>query len=271
MPKKAHPIDAFIKEAIDFTSPSAESQQRYTEYRGRRAGELDQWHKAKGSGWHEQHIGPLLKSLEPLIQSEVNKRLPGLGGSVSRAALKSELTNSALKSIKSYNPEAGTALSTHVTGGFPRINDFLNAVRNAKYVPGDDMKRYDRFRNAHAEMHDELGRPPTAEELQSKLPWKPKAIEKMMKSFGAEAYTDMGDNLSPNDEAALMTPRDAFHSVYSQLKPQEQQFGQHYYPPEGETPPSVQNVAKALGIPSHKAYRLRSRLQGLMSPYLKRQ
>ena len=271
MPRRNKPIDDFIKAAAEFLATDREAAAKYQEYRGRRGKELEQWHVAKKNNFHPDHVSPLLQSMKPLIRSEANKRMQGLGGSISRSAIESELTNAALKGIKSYKPGEGAALSTWVTSSFPRVSDFVNANRNAKYVPGEDMKRYQRFQNAHDELHDELGRPPTVGELQTRLPWKPKAIEKMQRSFGSEAYTDMGDHLSPNDEAAPMGPRDAFYAVHSQLKPLERSFGDMYYPPAGEKAPGIKNIAKALGVPEHKAYRLKDRLETKMGPLLKKQ
>lgn len=271
MPKRNRPIDDFIKEATEFESNDPAAQARYQEYVGRRGKELELWHKYRESGWKPEHATPLLKSLEPLINREVNKQIQGMGGSVSRAALKNELVTAAMKSFKTFDPSSPAKLPTWVTTNFQRTSDFRNAVRNAKYVPSEDMKRYDRYRNAYTELEEELGKPPTAQELQQKLPWKPKVIEKMMRSFGSEAYTDMGDNLSPNDEHAKLGPRDAFFAVHAQLKPLEREFGQMYYPPPGEAPPTIKNVAKALGVPQHKAYRLRQRIQSLMEPHIKKQ
>jgi DNA-directed RNA polymerase specialized sigma subunit len=270
MPKREDSIDEFIKNATDFMSQ--ESEQRYNEYRGRRGKELQLWSQWHQSGKKEEHLEPLLQSMKPLIRSEAQKRMTGLGGSIPRSALENELTNAAVKSLHSYDPSKGTALSTHVTGGFQRVSDFVNANRNAKYVPGEDMKRFDRFRNAHAELEEELGRAPHPHELVERLPgYKLKQVQKMQRSFGAEAYTDMGDGLSPDDNFAQLTPRDAFQLTRSRLNEQEQRFGEMFFPAEGEKQPAIKNIAKALGIPQHKAYRLKERVERTVGPVLKRE
>lgn len=268
MPSK-HPIEmveGFIKEASEFAPDAAA---RYQEYRGRRGAELETWHKWNETG-DEAHLGQLLTSVQPLIRKETNKRMKGLGGSIPRAAIENELRTSALKSIKTYDPEKA-ALSTHITRGFQRVTGFIGKNRNAKSIPSDDIKKYQRFQNASLELHDELGRPPTAEELSDRLPWNVKTIQKLQVSFGPEVHTDMGDGVSSDDNYARLHPHDAFQLVRSQLTPQEETFGHMFFVPEGEKQPAIKNIAKALNIPQHQAYRLKANVETRVGSVLKRQ
>ncbi len=247
-----------------------EQQARYQQYRGRRQNEQELWHKWDQGGRKPEHLSPLLKSMQPVVKAETNKRMTGLGGSIPRAALENELQNSAVKSIHTYDPNRGS-LSTHVGGGFQRVSDFVNANRNAKYTPGDDVKKYDRYRNVHQELREDLGRDPTAEEMKPHLPWDVKTIKKLQRSFSPEVHTDMGDGLSANDNHAELSHRDAFHLVQPKLTPQEQRFGQMYFPPEGQEQPSIKNIARNLDIPAHKAYRLKARVESQVGGVLRKQ
>jgi DNA-directed RNA polymerase specialized sigma subunit len=267
MATKDEVVDQFIKDASQF-APSA--QAKYEEYRGRRGAEVELWQKWKDSGKQPEHLEPLLKSMQPLITSETAKRMKGLGGSIPRAALENELRNAAVRSLHNYDP-ARAALSTHVTRGFQRVSGFVNANRNAKYTPSDDMKKYQRFTNATDELSGELGRKPTPEELAERLPWSVKTISKLQRSFGPEVHTDMGDGLASSEDAADISPRDAFHIVKPELSSQEREFGALYFPPEGEKQPSVQNIAKALGVPAHRAYRLKANVETRVGKVLRRQ
>lgn len=260
-------VDQFIKHAAPLTP---EAQAKYDEYRGRRGNELQLWTQWQQSGKDPKHLEPLLKSLAPVIRSEANKRMQGLGGSIPRSAVESELRIAAVKSLGTYDPDKA-ALTTHVTGGFRRISDFVNANRNAKYVPGEDMKRYEVFRNASSELHQELGRQPTPHELKDRLPWSVKTIQKMQKSFGREVFTDMGDGLSPDESYAALTPRDAFQLARSGMTQEEQEFGHRFFPPEGEKQPAIRNIASALGIPAHRAYRLKASVESRVGKILKRE
>lgn len=260
---KKDPIGAFIKDA----EMSPESQRRYDEARGRRSKELAYWHTWNDSGRKEEHLQPLLKSLQPLIRSETNKRLQGLGGSIPRSALESELQNATMRALQTFDPSKGAQLSTHVTGNFMRSTDFIAANRNAKYMPREDVERFGSFHNAREELHEELGREPTSEELATKLPdWSGKRIKKMMKGFGAEVYTDMGTEF--DGQAADLSPHDAFQLIKSRMTPEEQRFGAMHFDPEGKRP-SIPAIAKALGINEHRAYRIKAKVEEQVGGVLK--
>ncbi len=274
MPKKHQIVDQFIKEAEELDERTPEAEARYQEYRGRRGKELELWKKWNEGGQKDQHLSPLLKSMKPLIRSEADKRLQGLGGSIPRSAIEGELTNAAVKAFQSYNPTRGTALSTHVVGNFRRITDFVNANRNAKYMPGGDVKRYQALQNATAELRDQLGRQPTPEELKPLLPGvSVRAIGRMQRGFGSELYTDLGDGLSTggDDAPRQMHPRDAFFLVHSELNPQQQQFGAMYFPAEGEKQPTIKNIARTLNITPQRAYTLKAQVESKVGPKYRKQ
>lgn len=267
MSTKEEDVDQFIKDASKFT-PSA--QAKYQEFRGRRSQEIELWQKWHEGGKQPEHLEPLLTSVQPIIQREAANRMKGLGGSIPRAALENELRNAAVKQLHNFDPNK-SSLPNHLSRGFQRVSGFVNANRNAKYTPSDDMKKYQRFMNATDELRTELGRQPTPHELAQHLPWGVKTISKLQRSFGKEVHTDMGDGISATDDSSDITPRDAFHLVKSELSPQEKDFGAMFFPPEGEKQPSVQNIAKALGVPTHRAYRLKANVETRVGKVLKRQ
>src|SRR3954468_4864962 len=90
-------VERFIKAAEDEFTPEAAA--RYQELRSRRGPELKLWEQWKQQGKKPEHLEPLLKSLQPVIRSQANQRLKGLGGSIPRAAIENELRNSVIKSL----------------------------------------------------------------------------------------------------------------------------------------------------------------------------
>lgn len=263
-------VDRFLENTQEF---SPEAQAKYDEIRGRRAGELKLWHQYNETR-RPQHLSPLLKSLTPLIKNEANQRLPMLGGSIPRPALEAQLIASAVKSIHTYKPDQGVALPTWIKSGFPRVNDFISQNRNEKYMPAADMKRFGAFQNVRNELTDELGRPPTHEEIHQRAPhWTLPTIKKMQRGFGRELYTDLGgaDSISMDDPKATMTHRDAFNLHRSQMTPEQQRFGKLFFHEEGQKPPAIKNIAKALGITDSRAYHLKSQVEGIVGPTLKRE
>lgn len=266
-------LEKFIKNAANSPNKVERATQRYGELKGRRGTELDLWHRWNDSGREAQHLEPLLKSIDPLIKSETRSRMKGLGGSISAPALHQELRNAAVKSFESYDPNKGK-LSTHVVGNFRRITSFIAQNRNAKYMPKEDVERWGTFNNAATEFREEHGREPTAEELHAKLPgWQLKHVAKMQRGFGSEVFTDMGTDLENDatDASPMQRIRGAVMLMHSELTPEERQFAELHYPEEGVDQLSVQSIAKSMKIPSHKAYRIKKRIESKLAPVIKNQ
>lgn len=273
--KKDHEnLDRFIKDAATSPAKVERATQRYGELRGRRGQELQLWHSWDQSGRKQEHLEPLLKSLDPLIRSETTKRMQGLGGSISSPALKNELRRAAVRALETYDPKKGTQLTTHVVNNFMRITDFVAANRNPKYMPREDVERFGAFQNAKQEFVEEHGREPTHFELKMKLPtWSDRQIKKMTKGFGSEAFTDMGTELEHDvqHEDPMQRVRGALHLMRSTLTPEQQTFADMHYPAEGESQKSVSAIAKAMKIPEHKAYRIKKKVEAKLAPIIKGQ
>jgi DNA-directed RNA polymerase specialized sigma subunit len=239
---------------------------KYDEYRARRGPEQKLWETWHTSGRKEEHLVPLLKSIEPLIKSEARNRMAGLGGSIPGGALRAQLQSAAVQGIHSYDPSLGVPLSSHIYGNFRRVNDFVAANRNAKYMPREHVDTYQQLKNVQEELKTEIGREPTPLELQERLGWGAKKVKRMLRGFGSEVYSDMGTDL--DDPESRMNVHGAFQLVRSKLKPDEVRFGELQFPVEG-TPPSIKQIAKTLGVSQHRAYRLKSRVETHLAKVLK--
>lgn len=263
-------VDDFIKAAA-YTSDlqKVRSQKRYDELRGRRGAEKELWQKWDANGRQKEDLQPLLKSFDPMINSETKKRLQGLGGSISQSALKNELRISAVKAFHSYKPEKAQ-LSTHVMTNFQRVTDFVAGARNQLYMPRPDVERYQKFTSARDQFLEEHGREPTHIELQQQLPsLSVRQIRRLAKGFSPEAYSSMGTEF---DEAApKVDVRDAYLLVRPQLNEKQKSFAELHYPPAGEQQLTVAAIAKQLGMPPHRAYQIKSEVERRLAAVLKKE
>lgn len=264
-------LEKFVKDAASSPAKVERAQQRYGELRGRRGQELQLWSQWNESGRQPEKLEPLLKSIDPLIRSEAQKRMQGLGGSISAPALKMELRNAAARALETYNPARGTQLTTHVVNNFMRVTDFIAANRNSKYMPREDVERYGAYQNAVNEFKEEHGRDPGIPELQQRLGWNARKIKKMQRGFGSEVFSDMGTELEHDiqHEDPLQQVRSAYLLMKSQLTPQQQRFAEMHYPEEGSQQMSIRDIARNLGIPEHQAYRIKKHVEAKLSPVIK--
>lgn len=266
-------IDDFNKEAATSLADLKvrRSKEKYEEFRGRRGQEFELWKKWDVGGRKQEDLHPLLQSLDPLIKSETKKRLQGLGGSIPESALKNTLRTHAVRALETYDPARKTQLTTHVITNFQRVTDFIGANRNPMYMSKEKTETYQQFDNAKKELVDLTGREPTALELQQKLPGhKIKTIREMMKGFAPEAYTEMGTELDSSREQPNV--RDAYLLMKSKMTPQERQFAElGPAAPNGIKPMEVKAIAMQLKLPLHRVYHIKSRVQRILGPVLKKE
>lgn len=271
MPNDEDTIDKFLAD----TESEKTSNDRYKELRGRRAEEVKMWHHWNDNGRQEEHLEPLLKSLKPTITAEARRRAAGLGGSIPRGALETELLRHTVDALHKYDPGYRTAagkpvqLNTYVHNNFQRITDYVAARRNIARLSKKDTSRYQVFQNAKTQFEEEHGREPGLAELATLLPQFPKKdIAKLQNAFTPEAFSVIS-KLEHDPGVSHDGYRSAVVLMRSQMKPEEQQFADLHYPSRGGTPKTVQQIAKAMNIPEHKAYRIRSRVNELIAPIVK--
>lgn len=260
-------VDEFIKDAT--SSMDARSKAKYEEFRARRGTEKELWHAWDAGGRKEKDLTPLLKSVEPLINAEVRKRMQGLGGSIPQAAVKNELRNAAVKAFERYNPEK-SQLSTHLITNFQRVTDFIAGGRNQLYVPRKEVEQHQKLWSARDQLADELGREPTPEEIQRLLPGVGlRRIKRMSKAFSPEVFSGMGTDI--DDAPQKVDVRDAFLLVRPHLNETQRQFGELHYPPPGEPQVPVSSIAKQLKLPQHRAYQIKNEVERRLEKIMKRE
>jgi len=250
----------------------------YDELRGtQRKAELEAWHHWNNSGRKPEHLEPLIRSIQPLITAEAKKRLPGLGGAIPAVALKQELRNAAMRAIETYDPNhlgptgKPSQLSTHITTNFQRVTDFVSTMRNPKNNPRALFNRYGQYQNAVNEFTEEHGRDPSVDEVKVLLPgFNPREIKQIRRGFGNEVFSDFGTEIKGDvaSSGTVQKIRNAATLLQSRLSAEEQQFIDLHYPSAGRQA-SVEAVAKKMGLPRHRVYRLKKAIENKLAPLVR--
>lgn len=271
-------VDDLIEESekVALQTSAEAGAARYAELRGRRGKEVELWHHWNNNGRKEEHLEPLLSSVAPMVKREATKRLSGLGGSIPRGALETALQRATVKAFETYDPNRlgpsgkPVQLSTHIGNNFQRVTDFVAAQRNARRLPRSKLDKAGELLAAREDFHQQNGRLPTVQELEKELPkWRKKDIQETSKALAAEVYTHVGGGLSDDNSADMDKYRASVLLVYGQLNPLEKQFADLHYPAAGETPMNVQAIAKKMGIPTHRVYRIRTSVDNRIAPLVK--
>lgn len=249
----------------DFTANARE--QRLRELQGRGAKETQLWEKWHTQGRKDDHLVPLLSSLDPFIKSKARAFARQGDMGIPKSSVEAELRRHAIKGIKTFDPTRGTKLTTHIGNKFLAMSDFVSENRNFAHIPKARFQKFQAFRNAQMELEQEHGRTPTTRELQGVLGWKnPKDVARMEKEIKSELYVgDQGE-----DEGASSEIRSMIQLMPSLLKnDKEKQVFQALFPRSGGTP-KVKDIARQTGLSEQKVYQLRAKILHRAKPYLKK-
>jgi hypothetical protein len=145
----------------------------------RKQQELDLWHQWKSNGEQPEHLQPLLKLYEPVVAQKIRKwKAPQVPESAFRAELQTHL----IKALQTYDPSRGAALNTHVEARLPKAMRYNNRYQNLAYIPEGQSGHIGKIQRAQNQLTDELGRPPTTDELGDHLGMTPRRIDTILKS-----------------------------------------------------------------------------------------
>jgi len=141
--------------------------------------DLELWREWKRTN-STRTLDALLKRLQPLINREVNK----WQSAVPPAALQSKGRMLTVEALKSYNPNMGAAIGTHVTSRLRKLSRHVYPYQNVARLPENKQLMFNTFRVAESHLYDAHGREPTVEELSNELSWAPKKVKEFQRSFG---------------------------------------------------------------------------------------
>ena len=167
----------------------------------------------------------LLNNFSGLINSQVNK----WSGPISRGVLLTEAKILAIKALDTYNPDKGTALSTHITNNLQPLSRLVYQHQNTARLPENVTLRMNSFNAAKSFISSEKGREPTTDELQDELGWSSKEIGRIQ-SYNRKDLVESGPAVSGNFHSKKMyedADEDLLSAVYMELLPDEKKLFEH--------------------------------------------
>jgi DNA-directed RNA polymerase specialized sigma subunit len=227
--------------------------------------DLELWEKYKASK-SPMDRDALLKHLEPLIHRQVNK----WAGPVPRNTLLTQAKLLAAKSLDTYDPSKGTALSTHVVNGMNPISRTVYTYQNTARMPENITLKQNTYNAAKDHLVTTLGRDPSVDELHGTLGWNVNELNRMetytrkdmVESVGGLNDTFYSGNASIED--------DILASVFFSLTPDEKQLFEHTTGYNGKPVLNNDQLIKKLGISqaqlSYRKTLLTNKLQKLRGP-----
>lgn len=144
--------------------------------------ELSMWRDWKSSGEDPDKLQPLLDSLTPVINQQVNRhRAPR----IARPAIEAHARTLAVSALRRYDPArtnskgSGTAVSTHVFNNLKGLNRYVKKHQNFTRIVEKRSAKVGDYDRAVTILEEELGREPTSFEIADRLSMSQKQVENL--------------------------------------------------------------------------------------------
>ena len=175
--------------------------------------DLELWEAWKRTG-SSKDLDKLMRNLQPLLYREINK----WQSSVPSSALESKGRVLMLDALKTYNPNKGAAIATHVTSRLRKLSRSVYPYQGIARLPENKQLQFNTFNIAKTRLEEEHGREPTREELADELAWTPKKVWDFEKTFGRRELVESEGAFMEFDDTSSSVLTDFF---YRDLPPSE--------------------------------------------------
>jgi len=232
--------------------------------------EMELWKTWKKSDHDPKHLEPLLKSLNPLINSYANKFKNRV--EVPTAAIDFEHKKLAVQALKTFDPKQGVALGSWVSTNLQKGSRYINKTQNTARIP-ENLSRYiGTYHAVKADLSERLGHEPDdltlSEEIRkvdSRIGLKEiKRLNKeIRKSFIDSDTLDTVSNVNTEDRH-----REVVNLIWHQLSPTERVVHEYTFGLNGKPELKTGQIAKKLGWDASKVSKLKTSIANKMKPHL---
>jgi DNA-directed RNA polymerase specialized sigma subunit len=230
----------------------------------KKAREIEMWRKWKSGGMRPEDLQPLLRSFRPLIQSKVNV-YKGKVKMIPDSAIEAEFQIRFVESLRSYNPQKGS-LSTYIYRYLDKAKRFIVENQNVGRIPENRIYKIRKFTSARDDLNDELGNPPTTDDLAKRLNWSKKEVERME----AELRNDLLTQGFEEDPYSLVPSKseEVLRLFKYELSDKERDVYEYLTGYGKPQVTSTAKIAKEVGIPDYQVSRIKNSIQKKLKRYL---
>lgn len=235
-----------------------------------RGNELELWKKWQSSGFKQQHLQPIVDSMQGIIYHTVRKYK---GVDIQENMLKAEANKHLVEALRSYNPSSGASLGTHVFNRMKRVDRFVKENQNFGRVVEQRAQKWGDYLGARSLIETELGRPPTPVELAQKMSMRmgraitPKEAERFMK----EDRRDLVQTGLEDNQFTFMPTADRMilKMVPQELTPEENAVFDRVFGMNGSRKMSPGEISRDLRIHPSKVSRIKNTIGSKIEQFYK--
>lgn len=232
--------------------------------RTRQQRDLDMWRTWKSGGQKPEDLRPLLQAFDGMIQGQAavfkgRVRVPP-------AAIDAEYKRQFLAALEHYDPDKGS-LGTYVYQYLSKSKRFIANHQNMARIPESRIYKIQEFQVGQKYLDEQLGRPPTHEELSAFLGWKPAEVARLT----TELRKDISSSQFLDDPGTVLPSRaeEVLRLVQYELTPEELQVFRHTFGVSGAPSLTPGQIAAKLHMAPSKVSRLRKKISEKVERYLR--
>jgi len=196
--------------------------------------------------WRKAPSPDTLGSVVHAHLPDIRKNLMIYKGSLAPELLESEGKKLAIQAIRSYNPQAGASLKTHIVNHLQRLHRITQSRARAFRMPEELQQQVTNYQDVFTELSEELGHEPTVAQISSKMRWPITKVQRLRKQFvselpeGAQQYESGLSSNTPMDDRLIY--------AYHDLVPRDQLIFEHLTGFGGRPLKKKSEIAKMLGV-----------------------
>jgi len=200
----------------------------------------------------------LIKSLDPLIQGQINKYR---ASNMPRPALESHARELTAGAFKTYDPSKAQ-LNTHVTNHLKHLQRYVLTYQNAGKIPEHRGIMIGRFKTAKANLEFSLGREPSTVEVGDTLNWAPIEVERMELELRKDLTIgeEEDETFFDQDYHTQDFSKDLIMLSYYSATGDEKLIMEYTFGIGGKGKKSVSEISMIVGIPESQVRKIRSKV-----------
>lgn len=209
-----------------------------------------------------ENMDALMTRFEPVFRSKANLwKAPN----VNQAAFLTNLKINAVDAFRTYDPNKGAALRTHLEHRLQKAKRFNTQQQNYAYMPEEQVNQIGRIDQAKDELGETLGRAPTSAEISAHLNQgmkgrgllTPKRVDRILQGQRKDIVSSSFE--SDPTSNAINREREVIMLLRPNLNSEQQEVYDHLYGQNGKSViTSTTELARVLGKSPSQISRLRT-------------
>lgn len=223
--------------------------------------DLQLWEQWNRGGRKKEDLQPLFRQFQGTLENQVGQYANRVN--MPPATIRANVHQNFVDALKTYDPNRGAKLNTHVTNQLQKTKRFIAQNQNFARLPEPMIYRIGDFERAEDQLRQKLNRDPTSHELADKLKWPQLHVERMRKSL----RRDLSSSLFEFDPSTLQVSR--WNEVKSlipyELTPQENAVFEMVY---AKNNPSNNDIARQLKLSPSRVSKIKLNIANKVNRYM---